>query len=105
MSNWSVVVCPAVAALVAGSLVYLVFRVRAHHKRVLRRRRSEDPVLCRHCGYDLRGVEIPRCPECGRAMGFDITFAQMGVDERDVIDHVRREQGSSVASRDDAASP
>jgi hypothetical protein len=22
--------------------------------------------LCRHCGYDLRGQTVPRCPECGR---------------------------------------
>jgi hypothetical protein len=22
--------------------------------------------ICAHCGYDLRGQTVPRCPECGR---------------------------------------
>lgn len=29
-------------------------------------RESARPQLCIHCGYDLGGVDSPRCPECGR---------------------------------------
>jgi hypothetical protein len=30
------------------------------------KRRSEYPEgVCQHCGYDLRGLIEPRCPECG----------------------------------------
>ncbi|HZL33838.1 MAG TPA: hypothetical protein VFC78_00930 [Tepidisphaeraceae bacterium] len=33
----------------------------------VRRRRREHSGLCVKCGYDLRGLPEPRCPECGRA--------------------------------------
>jgi hypothetical protein len=29
------------------------------------------PGRCKRCGYDLRGLPIPRCPECGTAFGLD----------------------------------
>jgi hypothetical protein len=25
------------------------------------------------CGYDLKGLDVARCPECGRVIGFDVT--------------------------------
>jgi hypothetical protein len=28
-------------------------------------RRSDGEVRCRKCGYILRGISEPRCPECG----------------------------------------
>ena len=28
---------------------------------------TESPRFCRRCGYELRGLPTPRCPECGRA--------------------------------------
>ena len=31
----------------------------------LRRRRRRRRGLCLKCGYDLRGLPEPRCPECG----------------------------------------
>lgn len=31
------------------------------------------------CGYDLRGLILPRCPECGRAVGFDKSFEELGL--------------------------
>src|SRR5204862_6222828 len=36
------------------------------------------------CGYILDGLQVPRCPECGRAIGFDKTFEQLGIDEGEV---------------------
>jgi hypothetical protein len=29
------------------------------------------PMFCRICYYDLRGQQIPRCPECGTPFAFD----------------------------------
>jgi hypothetical protein len=29
------------------------------------------PGRCKRCGYDLRGLPIPRCPECGTPFGVD----------------------------------
>ncbi len=43
-------------ALAAGSL--LAWAIRA-------RRREPRPGFCSGCGYDLRGLEQRRCPECG----------------------------------------
>jgi hypothetical protein len=42
--------------LVAGAR-FALRRRRLRHRRKL--------GLCLHCGYDLRGSESPRCPECG----------------------------------------
>ncbi len=27
---------------------------------------TQDEANCARCGYPLRGLEVPRCPECGR---------------------------------------
>ncbi len=32
-------------------------------------RRSPPGIPCRACGYDLRGISVNVCPECGRAVG------------------------------------
>ncbi len=54
------------------------------------RRESVRPLTCPHCGYNMRGSEIPRCPECGKAWGFDRTFEELGIAESQVIDHLRQ---------------
>ncbi len=62
-------------------------------------RLRDDTRRCRRCGYDLRGLEIPRCPECGCVIGFTTTFADMGISEDAVRDHVRCKQAGKDASR------
>ncbi len=37
-------------------------------------------MYCRSCRYDLRGQEVPRCPECGGLFSF--------VDDRTYLDHL-----------------
>lgn len=38
-----------------------------HHqaRRAWRQSRYDGRCYCGHCGYDLRGLPNPRCPECG----------------------------------------
>ena len=33
-------------------------------------------VPCPLCGYNLRGLAAPRCPECGREVRFTVTLAE-----------------------------
>ena len=33
-----------------------------------RRGRPDAETRCRRCGYILRGITEPRCPECGEAI-------------------------------------
>src|SRR4051812_16106168 len=40
----------------------------------------EEGRQCK-CGYRLVGLVIPRCPECGRMIGFDKSPAELGVTE------------------------
>ncbi|HWL95000.1 MAG TPA: hypothetical protein VNT79_15885 [Phycisphaerae bacterium] len=36
---------------------------------------------CVRCGYPVRGLSLPRCPECGAMKGFDATLAELGISE------------------------
>ncbi len=36
--------------------------------RLRRRSLTDGETLCRKCGYILRGLTVPRCPECGEAI-------------------------------------
>lgn len=51
-------------SVLLGVYPVLVAMRAAWRRRVRIRRR-----LCSQCGYDLRGLQTPRCPECGT--GFD----------------------------------
>ena len=70
----------------------------------IRRLHAEESVRCGQCGYDVRGLDIPRCPECGCAFGFDRTFDELGLSEEDVRQHVqkrRQELGEDGATSGD----
>ena len=56
------------AALVGIALWFVLWLHRrdAQHELRLYLRELGIPI-CLHCGYDLRGQTVPRCPECGRA--------------------------------------
>jgi predicted amidophosphoribosyltransferase len=43
--------------------------------RLLREFLAERDVLCPRCGYNLRGLDKPYCPECGLAIRFPATSA------------------------------
>lgn len=47
-----------------GLGLYLLFAGKWVIRRVLRG--IGTPGLCPHCGYDVRGLDTARCPECGK---------------------------------------
>jgi len=89
------------AAGLVGAAVALLWLVR--FRRRLLTRHESDALACRKCGYDLTGIRVPRCPECGCVVGFDRTFKELGVDEKEVIEHVEGRGGSEASSREDDA--
>lgn len=52
---------PDAAAFSFGILVY-------HSLTLWPRRRPNGDTRCGGCGYVLKGLSAPRCPECGRAI-------------------------------------
>ena len=76
--------------IIVGSLMSVV--VRRIFRRRIERRPQQNSAACVNrcrCGYDLTGVAIPRCPECGRAIGFDKTFEELGLTETEVFQLVK----------------
>lgn len=78
--------------LMVASLVRRVYRLR----KALRA--QPDLRRCR-CGYALTGLDIPRCPECGRAIGFDCTFEDLGIAEKDVRDYIERKKQADASGK------
>ena len=74
-----------IAIITGGIACYVVIRVllRRLVRWAERRELHQTGTRCK-CGYELVGLEIPRCPECGRAIGFDSTFEQLGLSEAEV---------------------
>ena len=90
-----------VVGLTTVATVWAVVR-RLWRRRLaaIRRSHAEESVRCWQCGYDVHGLDIPRCPECGCAFGFDRTFEELGLREEDVRQHVQKRRQELA---DDAA--
>ncbi|MEX0887486.1 MAG: hypothetical protein WD009_13710 [Phycisphaeraceae bacterium] len=91
----NVIVSTLLVSLLAFLMLSLLVRLIWRLRRNLRSgRRADEPALACRCGYNLAGLDMPRCPECGRVIGFDKTFQELGVDEREVMRHMaeRRQQ-------------
>ena len=63
---------------IAGMVLVIVLARQIYERRRARARLDRDAQKCK-CGYILRGLALPRCPECGRVVGFDKTFQELGV--------------------------
>ena len=72
-----VVMATSVAAFVVA-LLGMVLRRRARRREVSKPRVDGGRCVC---GYQLVGLALPRCPECGRAVGFDKSFEELGLSE------------------------
>ena len=49
-------------------------------RRALREKPAEA-IACGKCGYQMDGLSMPRCPECGTLRGFDVPLDQLGLTE------------------------
>jgi hypothetical protein len=95
-----------ITSLSFGALVVLAIFWGIHRDRQRRRQRIADayphyqpPPTQPHCGYNLTGIEIPRCPECSRAWGFDMASEQIGIREDDVRSYVRQRRREADATQ------
>ena len=73
--------------LLLVGLVVLSIAMRFALKRVAKWERAKELQAQGKrcvCGYALVGLELPRCPECGRAIGFDKTFEEMGINPAEI---------------------
>lgn len=82
-------------ALLSVLIVWLLLRRQL--KRLVARffsRLDIPPVDQCKCGYPLKGLDLARCPECGRVLSFDATPEQLGLgpDELARIQQKRRER-------------
>jgi hypothetical protein len=60
VSAWPVLIPAGIAVVLVGVSALMLWRYR-REGRTLRRLEGR----CGRCGYDLRGLPEPRCPECG----------------------------------------
>ena len=74
---WSIMIGPAIAILI-GVFGLWVWRIRGQVMR--RSKRMVEIEKCR-CGYPLQGLDLARCPECGRVIHFDATPEDLGLTE------------------------
>ena len=73
-------------------VVVYVLAVRGLRRRRQEKRRDELLALKCKCGYLLAGLELPRCPECGRMIGFDKTVEELGLSVAEMEAHVARKK-------------
>ena len=90
-----------IAALVVQALVILAVRlIRLRRQTRHERATATLPPTC-PCGYELTGLSIPRCPECGRAVGFDKSVEELGLTKAEIarLAEVRRQREQTRQAR------
>ena len=73
-----VVISGALIGLAQGALIatFINWSYRKPLQRFLREKLNSLGIpTCVHCGYDTRGLTVPRCPECGRPFATGATTA------------------------------
>lgn len=59
---------------------------------------TNPPPRCA-CGYPLENLDVPRCPECGRIVGFHATAEDLGLS----YEQLQRVQAAQQHRRQQAA--
>ena len=84
------ILCPVLGILLGIAASVLLLRRSRRQRCAERKKREEIERRCARCGYDLRGLELPRCPECGTLWGFRVPLDELGLSEI----HAKRRAGS-----------
>ena len=63
LGSWATV--GGLVLVVGCGIDSFVRHARKREKQEAIKRRARARVRCRNCGYSLKGLEAPRCPECG----------------------------------------
>ncbi len=88
--------------LIVIAVAIVMALIRYVRRRALIKDRLSEARRCDGCGYNLTGITVPRCPECGVVIGFTKTFEQLGIDEAQVRRHVQaRREDAATDSRTD----
>ena len=83
--DWTCI-APTVAILTMALAAMIGVRKRLNRWHQRRRAwRAEKRVgKCANCGYPLKGLDIPRCPECGALRGFKKPLTELGLTEEEI---------------------
>lgn len=93
---WFWVAVTAAGAVPLAALLRHVKRSAERRARV-RKEATDELSVCRKCGYELTGLNVPRCPECGCALGFTKTFEELGLSDDEVREAENRQRPPSSA--------
>ena len=71
-ARWGISMWVTAPVLISALIVVYYLGIGLLWQRVVqsflrKRLRASGIAVCEACGYDLRGSELPRCPECGEA--------------------------------------
>ncbi len=58
------------------------------------RKAKESGKICRGCGYNMEGQEIPRCTECGALRGFTTPVDELGLTEDEIRSGFQRKRAA-----------
>ena len=93
------------------ALAAIVAAVRLLHGYRRSRRRASDGGIevdeprCANCGYPMKGLEIPRCPECGALRGFKRPLHELGLAEQEVREGFARRRREREARKRSGDAP
>ena len=71
-------------------------------RRKLIQRDHDRATICKRCGYDMRGLLMPRCPECGTLRGFSVPLDELGVSEQEIRAGYEQRRNKNVTSQHDS---
>ena len=107
MSMAPIIFLLAILGLALASIAFRRALTYAMSGRRARLATREEQVrlgaLC-PCGYDLTKIDLPRCPECGRVVGFEADPETLGLtpEEQARLAEVRRRRATDAAAESDA---
>ena len=97
--SWPIVkifVIPIICVLLTGIAGFILCRWII--PRIARRVDARNEAIARReqckCGYALKGLEVARCPECGRVVGFDATPEELGLSQDELARIQQKRQHS-----------